>query len=281
MKKMFNRIKTAMLLGLLSGLMLAAGLFIGGEKGVFIALIFAILFNFGSYWYSDKLILKIYRAKEASKKEYTSLHNIVEEISHLAKIPKPKIFMVPSEQPNAFATGRNYSHSAVACTTGILKLLNREELKGVIAHEIGHIKNRDTLISTIAATIAAVISYLSVFARYFAMVGTRDRDGASAGEILALAILTPILALIIRLAISRSREYLADRTSATLTQKPQQLANALAKLQKNAEHIPMKIGSKATASLFIVNPFVGGLTSLFSTHPATEIRIKKLLTMKF
>lgn len=277
---MFNRIKTALLLGLLSGLMLGAGLLIGGDKGIFVALVFAVLFNFGSYWYSDKLILKMYHAKEAGKKEYTSLHNIVEEVSHSAKIPKPKIYIVPSEQPNAFATGRNPKHSAVACTTGIMKLLNKEELKGVIAHELGHIRNRDTLIATIAATIAAVISYLSVFARYFALFGSRDNDGARFGEIIALAILTPILAMIIQLAISRSREYLADRTSAQLTRKPQSLANALAKLQKSAEHVPMRMGSKATSSLFIVNPFLGGFSSIFSTHPKTEMRIKRLLEMK-
>ncbi|MBN1645202.1 zinc metalloprotease HtpX [Candidatus Woesearchaeota archaeon] len=278
---MFNRLKTAMLLGLLSGLMLGAGLFIGGQTGVLIALAFAILLNFGSYWYSDKLILRMYKAKEADKKEYTGLHNIVEEVSQSAKIPKPKIYIVPSESCNAFAVGRSPKHSAIGVTKGILKLLDKNELKGVIAHEIGHIKNRDTLIATIAATIAAVISYLSVFARYFAMFGTRDRDGAGAGEILALAILTPILALIIQLAISRSREYLADRTSAKLTGQPQQLANALAKLHNSTKNNPMRIGSKTTASLFIVNPFLGGFTSIFSTHPKAEFRIKKLLEMKF
>jgi len=276
----FNQIKTVLLLGLLTGLMLGAGLLIGGDYGILIALIVSVLINFGTYFYSDKMILKIYKAKEADEKEYTSLHNIVEEVSLCANIPKPKIYIVPSEQANAFATGRNYNHSAVACTTGILKLLSKDELKGVIAHEIGHIKNRDTLIATIAATIAAVISYLSVFARYFALFGSRDDSGAGAGEIIALAILTPILALIIQLAISRSREYLADRTSAELTKKPQQLANALAKLQKSSEIIPMKIGSKATASLFIVNPFIGGLTSLFSSHPSTEKRIERLLGMR-
>jgi heat shock protein HtpX len=278
---MFNQIKTVLLLGLLSGLMLAVGLFIGGNAGVFIALLFAILLNFGSYWYSDKLILKMYKAKEASTEEYAELHMIVDEVSQSANIPKPKVYIVPSDQPNAFATGRNYSHSAVACTTGIMKLLNNEELKGVIAHEMGHIKNRDTLIATIAATIAAVITYLAVFARYFAMFGTRDGDGARFGEIIALAILTPILAMIIQLAISRSREYLADRTSAKLTQQPQALANALAKLHNSVKNSPMRIGSKATASLFIVNPFLGGFSSIFSTHPKPEARIKRLLGMKF
>jgi heat shock protein HtpX len=260
--------------------MLAVGLYIGGQNGVLIALAFAVLLNFGSYWYSDKMILKMYKAKLASKKEYPQLHNIVDEIVKKAKIPKPKIYIVPSEQPNAFATGRNPSHSAVACTTGIMKVLNKDELKGVLAHEISHIKNRDTLIATIAATIAAVISYLAIFARYFAMFGSRDRDGARFGEIIALAILTPILAMIIQLAISRSREYLADRTSANLTKKPQYLANALAKLQKASEHVPMRIGSKATASLFIVNPFIGGFSSIFSTHPKTSLRIQRLLEMK-
>ncbi|MBD3361745.1 M48 family metalloprotease, partial [Candidatus Woesearchaeota archaeon] len=258
---MINQIKTVLLLGLLTGVMLGAGLLIGGDTGVFVALLFAIGLNFGSYWYSDKLILKLYKAKEANKKEYTSLHNIVEEVSQSANIPKPKVYIVPSESCNAFATGRSPKHAAVACTTGILKLLNTNELKGVLAHEIGHVKNRDTLISTIAATIAAVISYLSVFARYFAFFGSRDEGGAGAGEIIALAILTPIIAMIIQLAISRSREYLADSTSAKLTKQPQELANALAKLKNASKNHPMKIGSKATASLFIVNPFLGGFSS--------------------
>lgn len=278
---MFNRIKTVLLLGILSGIVLAAGYFIGGQNGVLIALAISLFTNFGTYWYSDKLVLRMYNAKLAGRKEYTGLHNIVEEIAHSAGIPKPAIYIVPSEQPNAFATGRDYTHSAIACTTGILELLNKDELRGVIAHELSHIKNRDTLIATIAATIATVISYLSVFARYFAMFGSRDNDGARAGEIIALAILTPILAVIIQLAISRSREYHADFTSAKITRKPQYLANALAKLHKSAERTPMGMGAKATASLFIVNPFSGeALVSLFSTHPSTSERIRRLLEMK-
>lgn len=261
--------------------MLGAGLLIGGNYGVLIALIVSVLMNFGTYWYSDKMILKMYKAKLADKKEYTSLHNIVEEVSLSAKIPKPKIYIVPSEHCNAFACGRSPKHSSIACTEGILKLLNKSELRGVLAHEMSHIKNRDTLIATIAATIAAVISYLAVFARYFALFGSRDGDGARFGEIIVLAILTPILAMIIQLAISRSREYLADRTAAKTIKNSQSLANALAKLQKSSEIIPMKIGSKATASLFIVNPFIGTLTSLFSTHPNTSLRIQQLLKMKF
>jgi len=278
---MFNRIKTALLLGILSGIVLAAGYFIGGQNGILIALAFSLLMNFGTYWYSDKMILRMYNAQLAGKKEYTSLHNIVEEVSHSAKIPKPAIYIVPSENCNAFATGRDYNHSAIACTEGILKLLNKDELKGVIAHELSHIRNRDTLIATIAASIAAIISYLSIFARYFAMFGTRERDGGRAGEIIALAILTPILAMIIQLAISRTREYFADATAAKITGKPQHLANALAKLHKSAEQTPMRIGTKATASLFIVNPFTGeALVSLFSTHPSTSSRIARLLKMK-
>lgn len=278
---MFNIIKTILLLGALSGLMLAVGLFIGGDIGVFIALLFAIGLNFGSYWYSDKLILKMYKAKLADEKEHSELHKIVSEVSESAGIPKPKVYIVPSESCNAFAVGRSPKHSAIGCTEGILKILDANELKGVIAHELSHIKNRDTLIATIAATIAAVISYLAVFARYFAMFGTRDGDGARFGEIIALAILTPILAMIIQLAISRSREYLADRTAANTIKNSQSLANALAKLQKSAENIPMKIGSKATSSLFIVNPFLGSFSSIFSTHPKTSSRIYRLLEMKF
>lgn len=278
---MFNRIKTVLLLGILSGIVLAAGYFIGGQNGVLIALAISLMVNFGTYWYSDKMILRMYDAKPAGRKEYTGLHNIVEEVALSAGIPKPTIYIVPSEQPNAFATGRNPSHSAIACTTGILELLNKDELKGVIAHELSHIKNRDTLIATIAASIATIISYLSVFARYFAMFGSRDNDGAKAGEIIALAILTPILALIIQLAISRTREYYADLTSAKITRKPQYLANALAKLHKEAERTPLGMGARATASLFIVNPFSGqSLASIFSTHPPTSERIKRLLAIK-
>jgi len=278
---MFNRIKTVLLLGILSGIVLAAGYFIGGQNGILIALAASLLMNFGTYWYSDKLVLRMYKAQLASRKEYTGLHNIVEEVSHSAKIPKPTIYIVPSESCNAFATGRDYQHSAIACTEGILKLLNKDELKGVIAHELSHIKNRDTLIATIAASIAAIISYLSIFARYFAMFGSRDRDGGRAGEIIALAILTPILAMIIQLAISRTREYYADSTAAKITQKPQYLANALAKLHKSAERIPLKMGAKATASLFIVNPFTGqAFLNIFSTHPPMEKRIERLLGMK-
>lgn len=275
-------LKTVLLLGILSGIVLLAGYFIGGQNGILIALAISLMVNFGTYWYSDKLILRMYNAQLASKKEYTGLHNIVEEVSLSAKIPKPTIYIVPSEQPNAFAVGRSPSHSAIACTTGILKILNKDELKGVIAHELSHIKNRDTLIATIAASIATVISYLSVFARYFAFFGSRDNDGAKAGEIIALAILTPILAVIIQLAISRSREYYADFTSAKITRKPQYLANALAKLHKSAEISPLGMGAKATASLFIVNPFSGqSLAGIFSTHPSTSSRIEKLLAMKF
>lgn len=279
---MFNRLKTVLLLGILSGIVLLAGYFIGGQNGILIALTISLMVNFGTYWYSDKLVLRIYDAKLADKRKYAGLHNIVEEVSLSAKIPKPTIYIVPSEQPNAFAVGRSPSHSAMACTTGILELLNKDELRGVIAHELSHIKNRDTLIATIAATIATVISYLSVFARYFAMFGSRDNDGAKAGEIIALAILTPILALIIQLAISRSREYYADFTSAKITRKPHYLANALAKLHKAAERTSLGMGSKATASLFIVNPFSGeARVSLFSTHPSTSSRIDRLLAMKF
>ncbi len=279
---MFNRIKTVLLLGILSGIVLAAGYFIGGQNGVLIALAISLMVNFGTYWYSDKLVLRMYDAKLASKKDYTGLHNIVEEVSLSTGIPKPTIYIVPSEQPNAFATGRNPSHSAIACTTGILELLNKDELRGVIAHELSHIKNRDTLIATIAVSIATIISYLSVFARYFAMFGTRDNEGAKAGEIIALAILTPILAVIIQLAISRTREYYADMTSAKITRKPQYLANALAKLHKEAERTPLGMGAKAAASLFIVNPFAGeSLIGIFSTHPPTSERIRRLLAINF
>ncbi|MBI2581476.1 zinc metalloprotease HtpX [Candidatus Woesearchaeota archaeon] len=283
---MGNQIKTVLLLGLLTGLLLVVGRLIGGQTGLFVALIFSVLMNFGAYWFSDKIVLAMYRAKPADKKTQAHLHKIVEEVVAAANIPKPKVYIIPTEAANAFATGRSPKHAAVACTEGIMKLLTDKELKGVIAHEISHVKNRDILVTTIAATIAGVISYLAHMAQFAAIFGGGRRDdnrgGGNAIALLALAIITPIIALILQLAISRSREYLADHSGATTIKDGEPLASALAKLDKAALHHKMGMGNEATASLFIVNPLKGhGLMSLFSTHPPLEARIQRLRSMRF
>lgn len=279
---MWNQIKTILLLGLLSGLMLVAGFFIGGNYGLTIALAIALVMNFGSYFYSDKIVLRMYKARPAKKSEHPKIHKIVEDVAHKAHIPKPKIYIVPSDNANAFATGRNPKNAVIACTQGILKILDTNELKGVIAHEIAHVKNRDILVATIAATIATVISYLAMMARFAAIFGgMRDDRGGNGLSLLFLAILTPIIAVIIQLAISRSREYLADSTGAKFTKEPKALASALHKLEQANKNNPIQFGNTATSSLFITNPFSArGLVSLFSTHPAMPERIKRLNEMK-
>ncbi|MFH1849339.1 MAG: zinc metalloprotease HtpX [archaeon] len=279
---MMNQLKTVILLAALTGLLLFVGQLVGGPQGLVIGLVFAMVMNFGSYWFSDKIVLMMYRAKEVKESEQPELHAIVREVVHLANIPMPKVYIIPDESPNAFATGRNPNNAAVACTRGILDLLSRDELKGVIAHEISHIKNRDILIATIAATIAGVISYVAFFARWGAMFGGfgRDREGSNMFELLALAILTPLLATIIQLAISRSREYLADESAAKTLHSGQGLASALEKLQAGISHNPFRWGNRAAASLFIANPFRGGsFLNLFSTHPPMKERIKRLRDM--
>ena len=279
-----NHIKTIMLLGVLTALMLWFGSF-WGQSGLFLALVFVILMNFGSYFFSDKIVLKMYKAKEVKEEDTPNLFSIVKEIAHDAKIPMPKVYIIPSENPNAFATGRNPKHSAVACTKGILNLLTADELKGVIAHEISHIKNRDTLIMVIASTIAGVISSLAFMAKWAAIFGGfggRDNDnGGNVLGLLALAIVTPLIAMIIQLAISRSREYLADASGAKIIKNPEALASALEKLESGAKQHPMVGGNKATSSLFIVNPFkASAIRSLLSTHPPLKERVKRLREMK-
>jgi heat shock protein HtpX len=278
-----NQIKTVILLGLLTGLLLGAGQLLGGRQGLFIGLVFAIAMNFGAYWFSDKIVLMMYKAKEVNENQEPELYSLVKEVSHLASLPFPKIYIIPTENPNAFATGRNPKHAAVAVTSGIMKLLNKDELKGVLAHEMAHVKNRDILVSTIAATIAGVISYLAFIARWGAMFGGfggRDRDGGNMIELLALAIITPLVATILRLAISRSREYLADETGAKTIHNPYALASALEKLDNGAKRNPLRFGNPSTSNLFIVNPFSAkGLIRLFSTHPPMEERIKRLRSM--
>lgn len=278
-----NQIKTVLLLGLLTAILIGVGGLLGGRTGLFIGLVLAILMNFFSYWYSDKFVLFIYKAQEAPKSKYSKLHSIVEKVAKEADIPKPKVYIVPSQISNAFATGPNPKRAVVAVTQGILSLLSENELKGVIAHEIAHIKNRDILISTIAATIAGVISYVAMMAKYNLMFSSdRERSGgANIIAILLLAIITPIIALIIQLAISRTREYFADTTGAKLVKDPISLANALAKLHASAIANPLRQGNPATAHMFIVNPFSAStLMSLLSTHPPVESRIQRLKEMK-
>lgn len=281
-----NHIKTVLLLGLLTGLFIFIGGLIGGRSGLIIGLIFAGGMNFFSYWFSDKIVLKIYKAKEADKNTHSDLYSMVREITQNAHLPMPKIFIVNSPQANAFATGRNPKHAVVAVTTGILHILNKNELKGVLAHEVGHIKNRDILISSVAATIAGVISYIAMMARWSAIFGGFGRGNDRGGniiELLALAIIAPIMAMIIQFAISRSREFLADETGAKLTKDPFSLASALEKISSNVKAHPLKqMGTtEATAHLFISNPFRGkGFINMFSTHPSTEERVKRLRSMK-
>jgi len=278
-----NQVKTAMLLALLTALMLGAGQIIGGRGGLVIAIVLALVMNVGSYWFSHKIVLAMYKAKKADESDYRELHQMVSEVSQQAGIPKPAVYIIPSEAANAFATGRNPQNAVVACTVGIMKLLSKEELKGVIAHEISHVKNRDMLITTIAATIAGVISYMAIMAQFAAIFGGfggRDRGNNMLG-MLALAIITPILAAIIQLAISRSREYLADSSGAKTLGTGEHLARALEKLEASSTSSPLRFGSKATSSLFIVNPFRGGAARLFSTHPAMSKRVKRLRAMKF
>jgi heat shock protein HtpX len=281
---MWNQIKTVLLLGILSGIVLGAGYLIGGNTGLTVALVFAVLMNFGMFFFSHKLVLMMYRARPASKADYPHLHKMVEDIAHKIGIPKPKLYIVPTQTPNAFATGPSPKKAVVACTEGILSLLNDHELKGVLAHELSHVKNRDMLVTTIAATLAAVISYLAHMAQYAAIFGGMGRDRDNHGNILGvllLAILAPIIALLLQLAISRSREYLADETGAKTLKDPHGLANALHKLENGCRARPLRHGNPTTSSLFIVNPFTaGGLVSLFSTHPSTKSRVERLMKMK-
>ncbi|MEK6839348.1 MAG: zinc metalloprotease HtpX [Nanoarchaeota archaeon] len=279
----FNQIKTVLLLGILTSIVLLIGAFIGGQQGLTIALVFSVLMNFGAYFFSHKIVLMMYRAQELPKSKAPEIHRMVEEIAHAANIPKPKIYLIPSPHANAFATGPSPKKAVVAVTDGIIKLLTKEELKGVLAHELGHVKNRDILIQTIAATIASVISYLAFMARWAAIVGTGrdDNRGGNPLALLFMVIIAPLAAMIIQLAISRSREYMADERGARLIKNPLPLASALSKLETASKHVPLQFGSPSSSHLFIVKPFRGdGLMSLFSTHPPLQERISRLKAMK-
>ncbi|MEK7191968.1 MAG: zinc metalloprotease HtpX [Patescibacteria group bacterium] len=276
------RLKTILLLSGLTGLILAVGYYIGGQNGLTTALILAALMNLGSYWFSDKIVLAMYHARQILPEQNPKLHQIVEKLAAKMNIPKPKIYLVNLPIPNAFATGRNKKHAVVAVTPAILSLLNDQELEGVLAHELGHIENRDILISSIAATLAGAISYLAQMA-YYAMIFSggrgRDREDGSPFGALILVILTPIIATLLHLAISRSREYLADETGAKTVGDPKGLASALEKLHQSSRTRPLIAEPKyeSTAHLFIVNPFKPSiLMTLFSTHPPVEERIKRL-----
>ncbi|MCL4503971.1 MAG: zinc metalloprotease HtpX [Deltaproteobacteria bacterium] len=279
---MENRIKTVLLLAGLTVFLIFMGNILGGRRGMYIAFILALGMNFFGYWFSDKIVLSMYRAQEVSPAEAPQMHQIVEELAREAGIPKPRIYIIPDESPNAFATGRNPQHAAVAATQGILRLLTPVELKGVLGHELGHVLNRDILISTIAATLAGAIMILANMAKWGAILGfgRDDEEGPGIVGVLIMSIIAPIAAMLIQMAISRSREYLADETGAHLAHNPESLARALEKLTMGAQQVPMD-ASPATAHMFIVNPLSGGsLMNLFSTHPPMEERIARLRAMR-
>ena len=281
---MTSQIKTVLLLALLSAIIIMLGGLLGGRTGVIFAFGLALLMNVGSYWYSDKIVLSMYRARELAPEEAPYLHKIVEELAHNAGIPKPRICVVPEEAPNAFATGRNPENAVVAVTDGIMRLLSPEELRGVLAHEVGHIVNRDILIQTIAGVMASAIVTLANIFQFTAIFGGGNRDeegGVNPIAAIAMALLAPMAAGLIQMAISRSREYLADDTGAALCGQPLALAGALNKLGVASGQIPMQEGNPSTEQMFIVAPMFahGGMANLFSTHPPLEERIRRLREM--
>lgn len=282
---MTSQIKTVLLLALLSGIIIMLGGALGGRTGIIIALGLALVMNVGSYWYSDKIVLSMYSARELDPSDAPALHSMVEELSARAGIPKPRVCVIPEDAPNAFATGRDPEHGVVAVTEGLMRLLSPEELRGVVAHEIGHIANRDILIQTVAGVLASAIVSIANIMQFAAIFGGNrsDENGNGGGNMLvtiAMALLAPIAASIIQMAISRSREYLADDTGAYISGQPLALAGALAKLQSYSQQIPMRQGNASTAEMFIVAPlFGGGMSNLFSTHPPIEERIARLQQM--
>lgn len=274
-----NTLKTVFLMTLMMVLFLFVGNLLGGQTGLMIAFIFALLMNFGSYWFSDKIVLAMYKARQVDAQAAPKLYGMVEELSQRAALPMPKVYVIDNPTPNAFATGRNPQNAAVAVTTGILKILNNDELAGVIAHELAHIKHRDILIGTITATLVGTITYLAQMASWAMMFGGRsdDREEGSPIASLVMIILAPIAATILQLAISRSREFIADEGGAQMTGNPLSLASALTKLVQANEVRPIENAKPATAHMFIVNPlFGGGVTKLFSTHPPIEERVNRL-----
>jgi heat shock protein HtpX len=278
---MNNSLKTVLLLGLLSGLLLALGEFLGGAQGLVFAFLFAGVMNFVSYWWSDKIVLKMYRAEQVGPEHRLSV--IVRRLATQAGLPMPKVYVIPDPSPNAFATGRNPSHAAVAATEGVLRLMTDHELEGVIAHELAHVKHRDILISSVAATVAAAIMMVARMAQFAAFFGggsRDDREGSNPFALLAMIIVAPLAAMLVQAAISRSREFDADAGGAKIAGTPYGLADALRKLESASKQIPLD-ANPATAHMFIIKPFsAGGLMNMFSTHPPTEQRIARLMNLR-
>jgi heat shock protein HtpX len=283
---MSNMLKTTLFLGLLTGLFMAVGGLLGGRGGMMTAFVLAVVMNFVSYWFSDKIVLRMYGAQPLGESEAPVVHRIVRSLATKAGIPMPKLYLLPSEAPNAFATGRNPQHAAVAVTHGILRIMDETELEGVLAHELSHVLNRDILISTIAATIAGAISMVANMAQWGMMFGGARHDddeghGTNPIALILTVILAPLAAMIIQMAVSRSREYQADASGAKLTRNPLGLASALGKLEQASRVVPMN-ANPSTAHLFIVNPLSGrSLMSLFATHPPVQDRIARLRSMRF
>ncbi|NBQ91971.1 MAG: zinc metalloprotease HtpX [Betaproteobacteria bacterium] len=278
---MFNLMKTAILMAAITALFMAVGQALGGQQGMILALVVAVGMNFFSYWFSDKMVLKMYNAREVDENTAPGLYRMVRELAQRADLPMPRVYLIDEEAPNAFATGRNPQHAAVAATTGIMRVLSERELRGVMAHELAHVKHRDILISTVSATMAGAISMLANFAMMF---GSRDSQGRPSNPVatIAIMILAPLAASLIQMAISRAREFEADRGGAEISGDPRALASALDKINRYARGIPMEAAQRhpETAQMMIVNPLSGGgLRGLFSTHPATQERVDRLLEL--
>ncbi|MFW5976617.1 MAG: zinc metalloprotease HtpX [Bacillota bacterium] len=274
-----HRTKTFMLMVILTVVFIVLGGAIAGEDGMVMAFGFALILNFFSYWFSDKIAIKMTRSRPLSEKEAPEVYDIVRKLTSKANMPMPKIYLTPSNQPNAFATGRNPKNSAIAVTEGILNLLNRDELEGVIAHELSHVRNRDTLISTIAAVMAGALAFLARMGRFRMIFGRRNRNAGGILQLVAI-IFAPLAAILIKMAISRSREYLADETGAKISGNPEGLASALQKMQSQVKRNPMKV-NEATSHMFILNPLSAeGISKLFSTHPPVEERINRLRKLR-
>ena len=276
-----NRVKSVMLLTLLSLILMAIGGVVGGQNGAMAMFLISLAINFYTYWNSDKMALRAYNAQPLAESQVPELYELVRELCRKAELPMPRLYVIPTDVPNAFATGRNPEHAAVAVTEGILSMLNRDEIAGVISHELSHVKHRDTLIMTLSASIATAISYIANIAQWAAIFGTaRDEDGNRSNPIALIVtiVIAPLAASLIQFALSRSREYMADASGARICGKPLALASALLKLDDYAHHRVIPDAKPATSGLFIINPLagVGGVANLFSTHPSTEERVKKL-----
>ena len=274
-----NTIKIIIMLAALSSILMVVGALLGGRIGLVIALIFSAVMNFGSYWYSDSIVLKMYDAKPVTEEKAPLLYKTVRELAEKAALPMPKVYIIPDKSPNAFATGRNENHAAIAVTSGIIAMLNKDELEGVIGHELSHIKHNDILIGTMAATIASAVVVVSSMAKWAALMGGGGEDMGGTVKLIATAIIAPVAATLVQMAISRSREYYADEGAAKVTGKPEALASSLEKLTLASKKIPMD-ANPATAHMFIVNPLSGNMImNLFSTHPPLEKRIERLRAM--